>query len=189
MAIGVLRRGVELVDLARCVQCHKVIPIVESGCPYCGSEDPSLVEKPYLPLAIRLLLVLFVVNAGATVILAVLTLLRHVDASTSGLFLSVMALVRAGLAGAALVAAVLRRPWGRKICLTFVVTEIGLAAALAMSWISPTMWSGGMVAPIWNALFLFLFLRDDVAASFDHRVADRKAVGDLIRSVSDDPGR
>ena len=44
-------------------------------------------------------------------------------------------------------------------------------------------WIGTWVAPLWNVLFGFLFMRDDVRTRLDPASADRREVGRLLDEI------
>lgn len=168
-----------MVDITRCEACGRTIPATEHGCAYCEREREGQEERPYLPLAVRLLLVLFVANVFVAGGLAVVTLIHSEGSGT----VIVLALVRLAAASGVVVALVHRRPWGRFVPLGFLGLEIAGGLAADFHWISDGAWRADMFAPIWNALFLFLFLRPDVQGRFDRKVLDRHEVGSLIRLV------
>lgn len=178
-----------MVDITRCERCGKVIPALESGCPYCGEPEEGLSEKPYLPLAIRLLLMLFTVNATVTMVLAVMTLLNNFGGDLGDSVLTILASVRFLGAAASLLALIMREPWGRFVPFAFLVFEAATGLALTFGWIPDGRWAGGMIAPFWNVLFLFVFARQDVQVRFDPGILDRRAVDDLISTVVEPPGR
>lgn len=178
-----------MVDITRCERCGKVIPALESGCPYCGEPDEGLTEKPYLPLAIRLLLALFSVNATLTMVLAVMTLLNNFGGDLRDSVLTILATIRFLGAAASLLALIMREPWGRYVPFTFLVFEAVTGLALTFGWIPDGRWVGGMIAPFWNVLFLFVFVRQDVQVLFDPGILDRRAVDDLISTVIEPSGR
>ncbi|HKK70008.1 MAG TPA: hypothetical protein VKA86_02240 [Candidatus Krumholzibacteria bacterium] len=172
-----------MVDIIRCERCGKVIPALETGCPYCEEPDRGLGEPHYLPLAIRLLLGLFAVNVTVTMVLAVATLLNNFGGSLRDSVLTLLATLRFLTAAGSLLALVLREPWGRHVPLVFVGFEALTGIAITMGWLPDARWAGGMLAPLWNVLFLFLFLREDVQVRFDPGILDRRAVGELLSQV------
>ena len=176
-----------MVDITRCERCGKVIPALESGCPYCAEPDEGLAEKPYLPLAIRLLLGLFSVNATATMVLAVMTLLNNFGGALSDSLFTLLATVRFLAAAASLLALILREPWGRFVPIGFLAFEAVTGLALTFGLLPADRWAGGMLAPFWNVLFLFVFLRHDVQVRFDPGIIDRKAVDELLSTVPPPP--
>lgn len=178
-----------MVDITRCERCGKVIPALDSGCPYCAEPEEGLAEKPYLPLAIRLLLVLFAANATATMVLAVMTLLNNFGGALSDSVLTLLATVRFLLAAASLLAMILREPWGRFVPIGFLAFEAVTGLALTFGWIPDPRWAGGAFAPFWNVLFLFVFLRHDVQVRFDPGLLDRRAVDDLLSTIDAGPAR
>jgi hypothetical protein len=168
-----------MVDITRCEVCGRVIPATEYGCAYCEREREGEQERPYLPLAVRLLLGLFVANVLVAGGLAVVTL---VHSGGSGVVV-VLAVVRLGSSVITVFALTRRRPWGRFVPLGFLAVEILGGLAADFHWVDGSAWRADMLAPLWNALFLFLFLRPDVQGRFDHKVLDRHEVGSLIRLV------
>lgn len=178
-----------MVDITRCERCGKVIPALAEGCPYCGEPERGLQETPYLPLALRLLLLLFVVNVAVTMVLAVMTLVTNTDPSLRSDLVLLMALVRFLLGGVTLVAFFFREPWARTVPFVFLAWEAFAGLAVLLGWIEAGKWAGGMVTPIWNVMFLFLFLREDVQTRFDPRVADRRELDDLLKTVERGEGR
>lgn len=172
-----------MVDITRCERCGKVIPALDSGCPYCAEPEEGLAEKPYLPLAIRLLLGLFSVNATVTMVLAVMTLLNNFGGALSDSLFTVLATIRFLGAAGSLLALVMREPWGRFVPIGFLVFEAITGLALTFGLIPPERWAGGLLAPIWNVLFFFVFLRHDVHVRFDPGILDRRAVDDLLSAV------
>ena len=173
-----------MVDITRCERCGKVIPAIDSGCPYCERPDEGLREEPYLPLAIRLLLGLFGVNAAVTMVLAVITLLHNFGGALSDSLIAIVACLRFLLSAGSLLGLLVREPWGRIVPLVFVAFEAATGIAVATGLLPPERWAGGMLAPLWNVLFLFLFLRDDVKIRFDPSILDRRAVDDLVTLVA-----
>ena len=174
-----------MVDITRCERCGKVIPALDSGCPYCAEPEEGLADRPYLPLAIRLLLALFSVNATATMVLAVVTLLNNFGGTLADSAFTLLATVRFLLAAASLLALILREPWGRKIPIAFLIFEGVTGLAVTFGLLPADRWAGGMLAPFWNVLFLFVFLRQDVHVRFDPGILDRRAVDDLISTVAE----
>lgn len=180
-----------MVDITRCAQCGKTIPALDNGCAWCDAEErgrPGFREDNWMPLSIRMLLWLFVANLAMTGIFASLTLVANAQASAPDSAVAIAALLRLLLAGAVLVGIWFREPWGRWLPLSFLAFE-GLAfLALQIGLFPPGRWIGGWLAPLWNLLFVFLFLRDDVRSRLDPHVADRREVGELIESFrNDDP--
>ncbi len=73
-----------MVDITRCVQCGKVIPAIDTGCAWCDAAEErqhGFREDSYLPLAIRMLLWMFMANLALTGLLAVLILVSHAGGS------------------------------------------------------------------------------------------------------------
>lgn len=166
-----------MVDITQCEVCGHVIPATEHGCAYCDQvRPPEPIDDDYLPLALRLLLGLFVLHLVFTATLAVLTLGHAESWGTRWL-----AALRFGLASAAFVAILRPRPWGRWVPLAFVLVESSLVLPIVFGWVES--WRGGFLPSLWGVLFFFLFLRRDVQSRFDPRLRDRAAVDDLIRVV------
>ena len=178
-----------MVDITRCERCGKVIPALDSGCPFCEEPDRGLGESPYLPLSIRLLIGLFAVNVTVTMVLAVLTMLTNFGGTLSDSVIPLLAVLRVLSAAVSLLAIVMREPWGRFVPLVFVGFEALTGIALTLGWLPADRWAGGMLAPLWNVLFLFVFLRDDVQVRFDPGLLDRRAVDDLLSEIGTDPKR
>lgn len=172
-----------MVDITRCERCGKVIPATGQGCPFCDVPDQGLREEPYLPLAIRLLLLLFVVNAAVTMVLAVATLLNNFGGTLADSLITLAAAIRFLTSAVAVLAIVMREPWGRTLPLVFLAYEALTGIAVATGVLPADRWAGGMLAPLWNVLFLFLFLREDVQVRFDPAILDRRAVESLLSQV------
>ena len=172
-----------MVDITRCERCGKVIPALESGCPYCEIPDQGLQEKPYLPLALRLLLMLFVANVAMTMVLAVFSLAALSEPGLRAPLVKLLALIRFLLGGVTLVALFFRESWARFVPLAFLGWEALTAVMFAFGLMGGAAWAGGLLAPVWNVLFVFLFLREDVQARFDASVRDKRELGDLLRLV------
>ena len=171
-----------MVDITRCENCGKVIPALARGCPYCD-RDESVSERPYLPLAIRLLLGLFAFDLAVTMVIALLTLFENQDGGLRASILIVASLLRFLLAGVTLVAFYFREWWSRLAPLVFLAFEAIIGVSVLVGWIPPDRWVGGMLAPLWNVLFLFLFLREDVQDYLDPSVGDRRELGRLLKDV------
>jgi hypothetical protein len=172
-----------MVDITRCEACGRVIPATEHGCAYCDRERAGEVDEPYLPLAVRLLLLLFVLHLAASMGLGGLTLLGVESGRGDSGTTVFLGLVRILVAGATLVALLKSRPWGRWFPLAFIVLEVLLGLSARVGWLPREAWRSDLLAPLWSFLFLFLFLRPDVQGRFDPRVWDRQEVTDLIRVV------
>lgn len=175
-----------MVNITTCEICGRVIPATEHGCAYCDRERSraDLPDAPYLPLAIRLLLVLLVVDAAAVVAFATGSLWRALDspARTASLTIAVAA-ARIALAVACAVGVLVRRPVGRILCLSFIGFEVlGLLATIARVLPRGT-WAGAPLEPLWTFLFFFLFLRADVIRRYDPPAADRRELHSLMRVV------
>jgi hypothetical protein len=176
-----------LVDITRCERCGKVIPALDTGCAWCDARDAEergFDEKTYLPLAIRMLLWMFVANLALTGLMAVLTLASHPGAG--GPLVAVLASMRLLLAGATLVGILFREPWGRWLPFSFLGFEAVCFVATSAGWLFGAWWIGSWIAPLWNLLFAFLFIREDVRARLDPKVADRKEVGALLEDIRRD---
>ena len=172
-----------MVDITQCERCGKVIPATDKGCPFCDVPDRGLRETPYLPLAIRLLLGLFMVNVAVTMVLAVVTLMNSFGGTLGDSLIALGATLRFLLSALAMLAMATKEPWGRVLPLAFVVHEAIGGIAVAIGILPADRWAGGMLAPLWNVLFLFLFLREDVQARFDPAILDRRAVESLLSQV------
>jgi hypothetical protein len=170
-----------LVDITRCEKCGKVIPAIETGCAYCDAEEAQQAgfrEDDWMPLAIRMLLWMFLVNLAGTAVLAGFALV-----SAGGFPLEVFAAIRMAIALATLVAILARHPAAGFLPFLFLGYELlcFLGASAGLVW--GTGWMGSWVAPLWNVLFGFLFMRDDVRARLNRRSADRQEVGRLLDEI------
>jgi len=178
-----------VVDITRCERCGKTIPALDSGCPWCEAADarrPGFREDDWMPLSIRMLLWLFVTNLVVSAALAVFTLTASERTLDAASLVAVAATARLLLAGATLVGIVFRERWGRWLPLSFLAFE-GLSFIALQAGVLPAdAWIGGWLAPLWNLLFVFLFMRDDVRGRFDRRLADQREVGELIDSFRDE---
>lgn len=174
-----------MVDITRCEVCGRTIPAIGQACPFCEqAKDAGADEsRPYLPLALRLLLYLFLANVASTMLLAVLTLLRNREGTLLAGAVLVAALLRCALGGATLVAYIFREPRFRDLALAMLGFEAVAAVAVLAGWIPVDRWGGGLVTPLWNVLFAFLFFRSDVRAYLDPRRADHEKLVELLRSV------
>lgn len=172
-----------MVDITRCERCGKVIPATDQGCPFCDVPDQGLREAPYLPLAIRLLLSLFLANVSVTMVLAVATLLNNFGGTLGDSLITLAATLRFLFSAVTLAALLMKEPWGRTVPLLFVGYEALTGIAVAAGLVPAERWAGGMLAPLWNVLFLFLFLREDVQSRFDPSILDRRAVESLLSQV------
>jgi hypothetical protein len=174
-----------LVDITHCEVCGKTIPAIGQSCPYCERErGPQQRDgRPYLALALRLLLYLFMADVVSTMGLAVLTLLHNREGTLLAGTILLAALIRFLLGGATLGTFFFRESCARSLPLTFLGYEALGAVAVMVGWIPIDRWGGGLVAPLWNILFVFLFLRSDVKAYLDPRVADQQQLGMLLRRV------
>lgn len=178
-----------MVDITRCEQCGKSIPALDTGCAWCDAAErrqAGFREDDWLPLSIRMLLWLFGVNLVVTGGLAAFTLVGNTRADAAASLVAIAASLRILLAAAALLGLVFREPWGRWLPLCFLAFEASGFVAVQLGLPGSGRWIGGWLAPLWNLLFVFLFLRDDVRARFDPRVADRRQVDELLDSFQDD---
>jgi uncharacterized membrane protein (DUF2068 family) len=177
-----------MVNITECVACGRVIPATDEGCAYCERERPVEMEGPYLPLSIRLLLILFGLNAAATAVFGVLGLARLIGPDEIAGWAAAPALIRTSLAACAFVGLIKSQCWGWYAALGFVAVEL-IGGLLAIFEIIPQpAWAGPMLAPLWTVLFVFMLVRSDVHARFDQRVADRRDVSSLLESVHVDKG-
>lgn len=179
-----------MVDIVRCERCGKVIPALDTGCPWCEAAEarrPGFREDDWLPLSIRMLLWLFMANLLVTAMLAILTLMANSGEGPGRSMVAILASIRLLLSGVTFVGLAFREPWGRWLPLSFLAFE-----ALSWVWVGVLgdgRWIGGWLAPLWNVLFVFLFLRDDVRARLDPRVADRREVGELLEIFREEETR
>jgi len=172
-----------MVNITQCAVCGRTIPANGEACAYCERERPARDDRPYLPLAVRLLLMLFAVDLVATVTFAALSVGRDLAGDSTTLLPALLSLLRLCLGTLALLGLLVRRPWGWWISVAFVVAEVvGGVLALARA-VPPSIWAGPLMAPLWTVLFGLILLRGDVRAHFDPVVADRREVDDLLRSV------
>jgi hypothetical protein len=175
-----------MVNITTCEICGRVIPATEHGCAYCERErgHADLPETPYLPLAIRLLLVLLVVDALAVVVFATGSLWRAIQSPDRGSTVTIaVASARIALAVACAIGVLVRRPLGRTLCLAFIGFEVlGLLATVTRV-LPRGSWAGAPLEPLWTCLFFFLFLRADVIRRYDPPAADRRELRSLIRVV------
>ncbi len=174
---------IPLVDIARCERCGRVIPVLDEGCPYCEPPDRGLLEPPYLPLAIRMLLVLFVIDAAVAAVLAVATALRNLDGSLAASLIIVVSMARFLGAAVSVLGLVARERWALLPARVFIAVEGAAMLALFFGWIPLSRWIGGVLGPLWSVLFLFVFLREDVREYFDPRLRDRRELEELLVSV------
>jgi hypothetical protein len=131
-----------------------------------------------------MLLWLFGASLVAAMILGVATAMAQLGGdSFAGSLLVLLGVLRALLATASLGALVMREPWGRYPPLVFLGFELLMLAAMILGLVPGGSWEGGLVAPLWNVLFVFLFLREDVQTSFEPRIRDRKDLSELLRVV------
>jgi hypothetical protein len=176
-----------MVNITKCEVCGRVIPATEHGCAYCERErrdQAQLSERPYLPLAIRLLLILLLVDALAVAALSGGSLWRALAAPGKPSLPAVaVPAARIMLAAAAVAGALLRRPVGRWLCLGFIGAEAAGGLLSYAHLLGPVPWTGAPLEPIWTALFCFLFLRADVIRRYDVRAADRRELHSLMRNV------
>ena len=181
-----------MVDITRCERCGKVIPAIDTGCAWCDAaeaEQTGFREDRWLPLPIRMLIWLFGANLALTAAFAVFTLTANAGAVDGRPMVAILASTRLLLSGATALALGLRAPWGRWLPFSFLAFEGLSFIALQAGMLPADRWIGGWVGPLWNLLFIFLFLRDDVRARLDRRVANRREVGELIEMVQRDSQR
>jgi hypothetical protein len=175
-----------MVNITTCEVCGRVIPATEHGCAYCERErgHPDRPDTPYLPLAIRLLLVLLVIDAAAVVVIASASLWRALQVPAAGGDLAAaLAGTRILLGAGCIVGVFMRRRLGRALCLAFIAGEaLGLAATL-LRMLPRSAWAGAPIEPLWTCLFFFLLLRADVIRRFDPPAADRRELHSLMRMV------
>lgn len=140
-----------------------------------------------MPLAIRMLLWMFMANLALTGLLAVFTLVARGGAGEGGgAAVALLATVRLLLAAGTLVAILFRKPWGRWLPFGFLGFEAVCFVATSAGWLSGAWWIGSWMAPLWNLLFAFLFVREDVRSRLDPKVADRNEVGALLDEIQRD---
>jgi hypothetical protein len=167
-----------LVDITRCEKCGKVIPALETGCAWCDAEEArrgGFREDDWMPLSIRMLLWMFLVNVGATAVLSGFGL-----AAGSAPLLKGISALRLAIAIATLAAILGRHPSARWLPFVFLGWEACWFAAVLAGWLEGTGWFATWFAPVWNLLFAALFVRDDVRARLDRRSSDQLAVGRLL---------
>ena len=181
-----------MVDITRCERCGKLIPAIDNGCAWCDSVEARQTgfrEDDWLPLSIRMLIWLFGANLAVTGTFAVFTLIANAGAESDRSTVAILASVRLLLSGATALALGYREPWGRWLPFSFLAFEGLSFVALQAGLLPADRWIGGWIGPLWNLLFVFLFLRDDVRARLDRRVANRREVGELIETLQRDPPR
>ncbi len=169
-----------MVDITQCEECGRVIPATEHGCAYCDRDREGQEERMYMPLAVRLLVMLFLGLVAVTLFFGAVTLFKEASrnpmaAATGGL--------RAVVAASVLASLVMRRPWGRWLPFVFIGLEVALGLFHWLGWMPPDVWKGNVVAPFWSLVFVFVFVRADVQSRFDKRAWDRSEVGNLVRMV------
>ena len=172
-----------MVNLTQCAVCGRVIPATLEGCAYCESEREPEVERPYLALSVRLLLLLFAFSLVMTALWSGITLYRLLIDANHSVAAALPTFFRMLLASFALGGLVSSRPWGWYACLAFVVMELAGGILLFFGPMSRDLWSGPGMALIWTVLFLFVLIRGDVHARFDRTVADRLDVLALLDSI------
>jgi len=177
-----------MVNITRCAVCGRTIPANGEACAYCESERKPEVERAYLPLTMKLLLVLYGVDIVATAIVAGIGLVRVVSHPHSSLVLPLV-ILRLLLAVAAGLGLLLRKRLGIVLGLAFLSLEIVGVLMGMVHLMDSTYWGQPGISILWSTLFLFLLLRDEVRAYFDPRFADRKEVLDLLQSVGRGRGR
>jgi hypothetical protein len=175
-----------MVDITRCERCGKVIPALDTGCPWCEADEarrPGFREDTWMPLSIRMLIWLFVANLVVTGVLAIFSLIANAGADAGRSLVAICASLRLLLAGTTLVGIIFREPWGRWLPFGFLAFEAMGFICLQVGLLPSDRWIGGWLAPLWNVLFVFLFVRDDVRAWLDPAVADRREVGELLDEI------
>jgi hypothetical protein len=171
-----------MVNITRCAVCGRTIPANGEACAYCESEREPSAERAYLPLTMKLLLVLYGVDIVATAIVAGIGLFRVVLAPSPTILLPLV-LLRLALAVSAGCGLLMRKRLGIWLGLAFLSLEIfGVFLGLAHA-IDSTYWGEPGISILWSALFFFLLLRDEVRAYFDPKFADRQEVLHLLRST------
>jgi hypothetical protein len=181
-----------VVDITRCERCGKVIPALDTGCAYCDARDAErggFTESVSLARPIRLLLWLFVANLVSSGTLAIFTLVANSEAEPGRSTIAILASSRLLLSFVTTLGILFREPWGRFLPLVFLGFEFLSLVLVSAGAISISHWIGGWLSPVWNLLFLFLFLRDDVQAWLDPQVADRREVGALLEELERDRSR
>jgi hypothetical protein len=171
-----------VVDIVRCEKCGKVIPAIETGCAYCDAAEvpeSGFRENDWMPLSIRMLLWMFLLVLGVTVVLAGLAL-----GSAETALIRLLAVLRMVIALVTLLAIVTRRPAASHLPFLFLGYELFCFFGVSTGLLWGLGWVGSWVAPLWNVLFGVLFLRDDVRARLNPRSADRREVGQLLDEVS-----
>ncbi len=174
-----------MVDITSCEVCGRTIPAIGQDCPYCQRDrgDRESAERPYLGLALRLLVYLFLADVVSTLVLAILTMVQNREESLGAAVILIAAAARLLLGAATLKAFFLREARARTLPLIFLAYEGLTAGAVLAGWFPIDRWSGGLVAPFWKLLFVVLFLRSDVKAYLDPGLADRRRLGELLREV------
>jgi hypothetical protein len=170
-----------LVDITRCEKCGKVIPAIETGCAWCDAEEAQrggFREDDWMPTSIRMLLWMFLFNLAGTAVLAVVAI-----GSAPSVPIKALGALRLAVALGTLVAILARLGWATWLPLFFLGLEGVFFVGASGGWLSGVGWIGSWVAPLWNLLFAFLFLRDDVRARLDRGSADRREVGRLLDDV------
>jgi len=171
-----------MVNITRCAVCGRTIPANGEACAYCESERQPEVEHAYLPLTMKLLLVLYGVDIIATAIVASIGLVRVLSHSQTNSLLPLV-ILRLLLTASAGLGLLFRKRLGILLGLSFLSLEI-LGVLLGMvHTIDSEYWGQPGISILWSTLFFFLLLRDEVRAYFDPRFADRKEVHDLLQSV------
>ena len=171
-----------MVNITRCAVCGRTIPANGEACAYCESEREPGAERAYLPLTMKLLLVLYGVDIVATAIVAGIGLFR-VSSHPAPAFLLPLVVLRLALALAAGLGLLLRKRLGIWLGLAFLSLEIlGVLLGLAGA-IDSTYWGQPGISILWSTLFFFLLLRNEVRAYFDPKFADHQEVLQLLRST------
>lgn len=170
-----------MVDITRCEKCGKVIPAIETGCAFCDAEEArtgGFREDDWMPLSIRMLLWMFLVNLAGTAVLAGLSL-----GSSGTALLKALAALRMVVALATLAAILARHRAARHLPFLFLGYELFCFVGVSSGLLPGVGWMGTWVAPLWNVLFGFLFTRDDVRARLDPGSADRREVVRLLDEI------
>lgn len=172
-----------MVDITRCEKCGKVIPAIETGCAFCDAEEGSrggFRENDWMPLSIRMLLWMFQFNLAGTAVLAVVAL-----TASGGAAVKALAGVRLAIAATTLLAILVRHRWASGLPYLFLGFEGICFVGASGGWLAGVGWMGSWVAPLWNLLFAFLFIRDDVRSHLDRKSSDRREVGRLLEEISE----
>jgi len=177
-----------MVNITRCAVCGRTIPANGEACAYCESEREPEVERAYLPLTMKLLLVLYGVDIVATTIVAGIGLVRVLPHPQTKVVLLLVTL-RLLLAVSAGLGLLFRKRLGILLGVSFLSLEVLGVLLGTVHLIDSAYWEQPGISILWSTLFLFLLLRDEVRAYFDPHFADRKEVHDLLQSVRTGRGR